>query len=105
MSSRSIMPVTAALSGVSYQGERMISYLKDTLADLTVVDTEKACRDIGSSKVLNILLLGAALHSGSLDISEDDIKNEIRKKLPEKFHELNFSALEYVRKNSQQSSR
>ncbi len=105
VSSRSIMPVTAALSGVSYQGERMISYLKDTLADLTVVDTEKACRDIGSSKVLNILLLGAALHSGSLDISEDDIKNEIRKKLPEKFHELNFSALEYVRKNSQQSSR
>lgn len=100
VSSRPVMPVTAALSGVPYRERDMLSYLKDTLADLTIVDTESACRKLGSSKILNILLLGAAVHSGVLDISEEDIKNQIRKKLPERFHELNFSALEYVRKNA-----
>ena len=100
VSSRPVMPVTAALSGAPYREMDMLSYLKDTLADLTIVDTESACRKLGSSKILNILLLGAAVHSGVLDISEEDIKNQIRKKLPERFHELNFSALEYVRKNA-----
>lgn len=104
VSSRPVMPVTAALSGVPYREKDMLAYLKSTLANLTIVDTEDACRKIGSSKILNILLLGAAVHSGVLDISEEDIKNQIRKKLPEKFHELNFSALEYVRNNTSPTS-
>lgn len=100
VSSRPIMPVTATLTGSSYRGEDMISYLKTTVKNLIIVDTEKACLEIGSPKVMNVLLLGAAIHSGVLGFSEEDIKNAIRERMPEKFHRLNFSALEYVRKNS-----
>lgn len=99
VSRRSIMPVTAALSDACYNGDEMIAYLKKQADNLIVVDADKACEDIGSSKVLNILLLGAAIHSGALGFTEEEIKDSIRTRLPERFHELNFRALEYT-KNS-----
>lgn len=102
VSSKAIMPVTATLastqgSDMVYEGNEMLAYLEKHVPNLLIVDTEKACQELGSSKVLNILLLGAAIHSGALGLSEEDIKEAIRSRLPEKFHELNFRALEYVR--------
>lgn len=97
VSKRAIMPVTATLSDSSYHGDEMIAYLKKHVSNLLVVDAEEACSEIGSPKVLNILLLGAAIHSGALGLTEEDIKLAIKLRLPEKFHELNFRALEYVR--------
>ncbi|MEZ3487701.1 MAG: indolepyruvate oxidoreductase subunit beta [Lachnospiraceae bacterium] len=100
VSRRAIMPVTATLSGTPYDGNEMIEYLKKYIPRLLIVDTEQACRDIGSSKVLNILLLGAAVHSGSIGLDAADIKEAILGRLPERFHELNFRALAYVRELS-----
>lgn len=95
VSSRAVKPVTATLSDSSYNGKEMLEYLKKHVKNLLIIDTEKACREIGSSRVLNILLLGAAIKSGALGLSEEDIKNAIKDRLPEKFHELNFRALNY----------
>ncbi len=97
VSSRAIMPVSATLSGFSYDGEEMISYLGKTVPHLLVIDTEKACQKIGSTKALNLILLGAAVQSGTLGLSEEDIKNAVKERLPEKFHEMNFRALEYAK--------
>ncbi len=100
VSCRPIMPVTAALTGSAYNGDEMIGYLKKKVENLTVVESAKACGKIGSPKVLNILLLGAAVQSGALGLSEDDIRTAIKRLLPEKFHKLNFAALEYIRKHT-----
>ena len=100
VSRRAIMPVTAALTDTPYDGEQMIGYLRKHISKLLVVDTEQACRVIGSAKALNILLLGAAIHSGALGLEEDEIKEALRERLPERFHELNFRALAYVREHS-----
>ncbi len=97
VSSRAIMPVSATLSGFSYDGEKMISYLGKTIPHLLVIDTEKACQKIGSTKALNLILLGAAVQSGTLGHSEEDIKNAVKERLPEKFHEMKFRALEYAK--------
>lgn len=97
---RALLPVTASLSGSSYNGEEMISYLKSHVENLLVIDSEKACEEIGSSKALNILLLGAAVSSGRLGFSEEDIKEAIKEKLPERFHQMNFKALTYTRLHS-----
>ena len=102
VSQRAIMPVTATLSGTPYSGAEMTAYLKDHLPNLIIVATERACRKIGSPKVLNLLLLGAALHSGALGLNEDEIKDAVRERLPERFHELNFRALAYVREHPAQ---
>lgn len=95
VSSHAIIPVTAVLSNGSYDPEAMLAYLKQTVAHLLVIDTEEACLTLGSSKILNILLLGAAIESGALGLTESEIKDAIRERLPERFHELNFQALNY----------
>ncbi len=99
-SSRAISPVTATLTGSSYNGGEMLDYLKKHIKNLFVIDTQKACSEIGSPKALNTLLLGAAVQSGALGLSEEDMKKAVISRLPEKFHALNFSALEYVRRHS-----
>ncbi len=96
-SSWAILPVTASLSGSFYNGEDMVSYLKRHVENLLVVDSEKACGELGSPKALNILLLGAAVSSGRLGFMEEDIKDAIAERLPERFHKMNFAALEYMR--------
>lgn len=95
VSSHAIIPVTAVLSNGSYDPEAMLAYLKQTVTHLLVIDTEEVCLTLGSSKILNILLLGAAIESGALGLTESEIKDAIKERLPERFHELNFRALNY----------
>lgn len=101
VSSHAIMPVTSTLSGADYNGKEMILYLKKVVSNLLVVDSEKACHELGSSKVLNILLLGAAISGGALGLTEEELREAIKDRLPEKFHDLNYRALHYFQ--SQQS--
>ena len=58
VSARPVMPVTASLSGSVYDGKEMLDYLKKQVEHLQIVDTEKACEELGSAKVVNLLLLG-----------------------------------------------
>lgn len=102
VSSHAIMPVTSTLSGADYDGKEIILYLKKVVNNLLVVDSEKACHELGSSKVLNILLLGAAISSGALGLTEEELREAIKDRLPEKFHDLNYRALHYFQ--SQQSA-
>ena len=96
VSSRAIMPVTSSLADSCYNGESMIEYLKRNVDNIIVIDTDKACEELGSSKVLNVLLLGAAVSTGVIGLSKEDIRNALVKRLPEKLLDLNFKALDYV---------
>lgn len=95
VNSRAVMPVTASLAKAVYSGDTMIEYLKNKVDNVVVIDTETACKELGSPKVVNVLMLGAAAATGALGITKDDIRKAIVKKMPEKFHELNFKALDY----------
>ncbi len=96
-SSKPIVPATSSLKGSAYNGADMIDYLREQVKNLTVVDAESACREIGSAKVLNMVLLGAAIRTGVLDLTEDDIKRAVETMVNPKFRELNFKALDYVK--------
>ena len=76
----------------------MIEYLKANVERLTIVDADEAARDLGSAKVLNVVLLGAALRSGELGLTEDDLEKAVRERVPEKFLALNQKALAWSRK-------
>ena len=95
VSSRPVMPVTAALADTGYRAETMLEYLASKVSRLAVVDAEKALKEVGSPKVLNLILLGAALREGALGLEPEDLKEAVRRLIPEKFHELNFKALDY----------
>ena len=96
VSTHAIKPVTATLSGSSYDAPPMIDYLKKHVENLTLIDADTICREIGSQKVLNMVLLGAAIRTGVLDFSLEEIEEVMKKTLPEKFHEMNLKALRYA---------
>ena len=97
VSSRPVMPVSAMIGQSSYDAPQMIEYLKANVENLVIVDADKAAEDLGSAKTLNVVLLGAALRSGELGLSEEDLIGAIRENVPEKFFDLNKKALAWSR--------
>ena len=100
-SDRAMMPVTAALQGSDYEGSKMTDFLKSLegglIGKLVIVNTDQALADLGSAKVMNMVLLGAAARGGYLgQVGIEDIKEALVKKVKPQFHELNFKALEYA---------
>jgi indolepyruvate ferredoxin oxidoreductase beta subunit len=94
VNTKAIKPVTAALSNSTYDGTEAIQYLRENVKNLIEVDGETICDNLGSTKFLNVVLLGVAVNSGKLPISLDDVKNTINQKLPKKYIEINLKALE-----------
>ena len=96
VSDRAVMPVTASLDGSDYGAARMLDFLSSRVKDLRIIDAEKAMREVGSTKVLNLILLGASLRNGALGLDQADLREAIRTRIPERFHELNCRALAYI---------
>ena len=97
VSSRPIIPVTATLGGPAYELDAIMAYLREQVGErLVVVDADAAAEELGSAKCLNVVLLGAAVRTGALALTVDDIRSAITARLPERFHELNFRALDYT---------
>ena len=88
---KAVRPVTASLTGSSYDGSDMVEYLKNNVKNLILVDGEAICASVGSSKVLNIALLGAALNA--LNISAVEMEATIRKNVRPQFIDMNLQAL------------
>ena len=97
VSDRPIIPVSATIGGPEYDLEAVMAYLRERVANLVVVDADKAASDLGSSKCLNVVLLGAAAKSGALSLTADDLQKAIASRLPERFHELNYRALAWAK--------
>ncbi len=88
-----VQPVTASLSGKVFSEDDMISYLEKSAGKVIAVDTDQACKELGSSKVVNIVLLGAASKTGL--INKEDLKAALKLLVKPEFYELNLRALEY----------
>lgn len=96
VNSHPVMPVTAALKGTDYTGREMIEYLQKTVTELLVIDGWQAMRELGNPKVLNVVMLGAAIKSGALDfLTEEELLEAIRDKVKPRFVALNERALAY----------
>ncbi len=94
VSSKAVKPVTATLSNSSYEGTEMIDYIRANVSKVIIVDGEAICEECNSPRVLNVALLGAGVATGKLDISIDEVKQALLKRLPEKVHDINIKALE-----------
>ena len=90
---KAVKPVTATLAGSNYSGEEMISHLKKQVKKLYLIDADAICSRLGSTRVLNVVLLGAAAGAGLLELTLEELEKTIREKLPERFVKLNCRAL------------
>lgn len=88
-----IQPTTASLTGKTFCEDTMLDFLNKVSKNVICVDTDKACKELGSSKVANIVLLGAACRTGI--ISKDEIKAALKMTVKPEFYELNCKALDY----------
>lgn len=94
VNTRPIIPVTASLGGIVYQAADIIKYLNNTGHSVVFVDGQKLCAAAGTSKVLNVIMLGVAIKQGLLPFSQEDVLQTINEHLPAKFMELNQKALD-----------
>ena len=92
-SKRPVMPVSAMIGQAGYDSDAMLKYLREHTDKLLLVDAGRAASDLGLARILNVVLLGAALRSGELGLEESDLKEAIEKKVPERFLALNLRAL------------
>ncbi|MCR4939676.1 MAG: indolepyruvate oxidoreductase subunit beta, partial [Treponemataceae bacterium] len=67
---RIVQPVTASLNGKIFDEGEMIAFLEKKSGKVVAVDTDQACKKLGSSKVVNMVLLGAACRSGLISKEE-----------------------------------
>ena len=104
-STRPVIPVSAMVGQSSYDPAAMLEYLKQNTEHLILVDADQVIRSLGSSKVLNVALLGAALHSGSLCFSGSVLEQVLREKVPERFLELNRRALAWAASGQKEERR
>lgn len=91
---KEVKPVTASLGEDSYHGDMMLQYLQQEVRNLILVDGDAICEQCGSYKVLNVALLGAAIASGTLDVTKEEMLQTIRERVPAKFAELNETAFQ-----------
>ena len=88
-----VRPTTESLHPTGYDGTEMIDYLKKKCTCVTV-NAEELCRPLGSSKFFNVAVLGVLIASGRLAIDADTMKEEIKKRVPERFIDMNLKAFE-----------
>ena len=102
-SDRGVTPVTVSLTGAVYDPAVMVEYLRKKVDRLFVLDAEKALREVGSPKVLNLILLGAAIRTGALGITGEELETAMKRLIPEKFLKLNQKALKWAGKDEKES--
>ena len=95
--STGVQPVTAALSERPYTTAGVLAELKRLLGDrVVVVDDAALTASVGTTKALNTLLLAAAVKTGRLPISFDELRAAIQACVKPQFAELNFKAISLV---------
>ena len=107
--SSGVAPVVSSFKAAPYNPSGMIARLQESGAHVVVVDDERLCSELGSRKVLNIVMLAKAL----LTVNDPTYQNalcgkitleDMREILPlcvkERFVSLNLRALDLVEQSA-----
>ena len=96
--STGVQPVTAALSKQPYMANAVIENLRHVLPQqqFVAIDDASLLEQIGSKKVLNIVLLAYAIKTGKLPLTMEDLRAAVKACVKPQFVDLNFSAIEAV---------
>ncbi len=92
---RPVVPVSAMIGGTPYDPAEMLAFLGKRAGRLVTFDGDRALREIGSDKVMNVLLLGIASETGELGFDREALLSALETVLPPKLHEINKKALFY----------
>ena len=88
-----VKPVTASLGQSGYNGKVATEYLKSKIDRCYIVDVKHICGECGTSKVLNVAVVGALCASGEMDLTIEEIDRALEIKMKPKLVEINKKAL------------
>ena len=88
-----VIPITASLSGSTYDGKAILDHLRSAVQHLIVLDTAEIIAACGSSRVVNVALLGAMAQSGVMGIDPAEMRDALKKKIKPAFLAVNEKAL------------
>ena len=90
-----VVPVSAATGGPAYDLPAVMAYLRASVAPerLVVVDAAAAARGLGTTRALNVVLLGAAARAGAIGLTADDLAAAVRDVVAPRFLDLDLAAL------------
>lgn len=100
-----VQPITATLSNQPYEPNSMIAYLDKALNNTSeeagtkpkrfvAVEDAELCEQVGTRKVLNMILLAVALDQSALGLSVKDLKDAVQASVKERFIALNLEAID-----------
>lgn len=87
-----VKPVTSSLED-NYHLSGILNFLKNAPQKTLMVEGGELCAQAGSSKVLNVCLLGVAANSGCLGITLEEMQSTLKRRIPPKLLEINIKAL------------
>ena len=95
VNSRHIMPATVA-SGAAKYPENIFDKIKTAVPDVVVIDGLKLAKKAGTSRAVNVVLLGAL--SNFLPFSDETWEKALTKRVPKKYLEANIKAFQLGKK-------
>lgn len=107
--SSGVAPVVSSFKAAPYNPSDMIARLQESGAHVVVVDDERLCSELGSRKVLNIVMLAKALlavndptYQNALcgKITLEDMREILPLCVKERFVSLNLRALDLVKQSA-----
>ena len=95
MNSKPIIPVTVSTGAYKYPTlKEVVEQCQTFTKHVAVLDAFKIAEEAGSSKTVNIVLLGALVATGLLPVKEENLTQTIKGHVPEKFLKENLSAFD-----------
>jgi indolepyruvate ferredoxin oxidoreductase beta subunit len=95
MNTKMEIPVDVKVGTVEYPTlEEITGSLQDIGEKVIVIDGSRVAATAGSSKVLSVVMLGAAFASGMIPVAEEIMLDVIAQKVPPKTVEMNMKAFE-----------
>lgn len=95
-----VVPVSAMTGGPTYDVDAVLEELRARVEHLVEIDRNDVVRELGTDRVLNVVLLGSAARTGMLGLEVDDLRYAVRHLVRERFHELNLRALDLTQAQS-----
>jgi len=99
MTSKPIVPVTVSTGAYKYPAlKKVVEQCKIFTEHVTVLDAFKIAEEAGSSKTVNIVMLGALAATSLLPVKEESLIQTIKGHIPEKFAKENLNAFDAGKK-------
>ena len=88
-----IIPFTVDLGGPAYPDvEQCVEKMKEQFKKVIAVDAESIAKHAGTSKAVNVVLLGVLLGTGLVDVAPQSMEETIKMKVKPKFVQANLDA-------------